>query len=299
MFTGQELGHLDSRYLLLEQLGSEGQSGVVFEAWDTQDAIKVAIKKFNGCSLKQIKAMKNEAIAYKKVSHQNVIECLSFGVGTFNWFDYSMTTEKAPYIVLELCQNATLFEFVEGENAFSEGLACHVLKQVLNGLDAIHKSGQSHRDIKCENILFTQKFEVKIGDFGLVGELEDLNTIVGTRSWTAPEIENLKDCEVYDGAPADVFSLGVLLFCMLFKRMPFHDAKSDDRHYRYIELGQSHNFWKLHKIQGIDIDSVPENCRNLISQMLTRKPYERPSISEILNSEWMASNTSADPAAIT
>lgn len=260
LFTGEEIGHLDGRYVLIQQLGDEGQSGTVFEAWDTQDGQRVALKKFSGCGPKQVANMKKEANSIMRVSHQNVVKCLSYGTGTFNWFDYTMSTEQAPYLVLELCQSATLFEFVESEKQMTEALACHVLKQVLNGLKAIHQSNQCHRDIKMENILLSENFDVKIADFGLAADLNYIDTVAGTRSWTAPEIENLQADETYDGAPADVFSCGVLLFAMLFKRMPFQDAHKNDRHYRYLELGQPHNFWKLHKMQGVDIDSVSQAC---------------------------------------
>jgi len=84
----------------------------------------------------------------------------------------------------------------------------------------------------------------------------------------------------------DVFNAGIILFCMVFQRMPFGRAVNQDKNYKYVVLDSAKHFWQLHKMQGIPVDSVSNSCKELIWSLLQRQPELRPSIAEILSSEW-------------
>jgi serine/threonine protein kinase len=69
-------------------------------------------------------------------------------------------------IVLELAPGGELFDFVSNTGRFEERIAWFYFKQLIQGLEYIHKSGITHRDLKPENLLFDQFFNLKIADFG-------------------------------------------------------------------------------------------------------------------------------------
>lgn len=80
-----------------------------------------------------------------------------------------------------------------------------------------------HRDIKCENILISEHFTVKLTDFGfskIVQRAKRLNsnTFCCSLSYAPPEVLSSRP---YDGKASDMWSLGVVLYVMLNKKMPF------------------------------------------------------------------------------
>jgi serine/threonine protein kinase len=72
--------------------------------------------------------------------------------------------------------------------------------------------------------LIDSQFRIKIADFGLAGEIGNRRTYVGTPGQYAPELEALEEDEKYSGALVDVYNSGVILFAILFRKMPFGRA---------------------------------------------------------------------------
>ena len=106
--------------------------------------------------------------------------------------------------------------------AFAPEEAFSIFQQVLKGVEVIHRSKIVHRDLKLENIFVRktekQGFMCKIGDFGLARFLEvAANSNCGTQNYMAPEILQ----QIPYAQEVDIWSLGVLLFYMLFGEFPF------------------------------------------------------------------------------
>ncbi len=98
-------------------------------------------------------------------------------------------------------------------------------------VEATHNAGICHLDIKLENILVAQDYTVKLCDFGLAKSTDAfMNFEIGTAGYMAPEI--VAPLDYYKGAPADVFSMGVVLYILEVGSPPF--GRTDDRFYRLI-----------------------------------------------------------------
>ena len=118
-----------------------------------------------------------------------------------------------------------------------EKLERGIFKSILDGLQACHKAGVVHRDLKNENIMITDKFEVKLADFGFAAFKEGkdgkglLRTWAGTHGYVAPE---LYLGVPYHGESIDIFSAAVTLFVFTTGTKPFTMATKSDLHYSYI-----------------------------------------------------------------
>jgi 5'-AMP-activated protein kinase catalytic alpha subunit len=105
----------------------------------------------------------------------------------------------------------------------SEQEVCFYFKQIIHGLDFVHRNNITHRDLKPENILIDENNIIKIGDFGLSNVMKDgklLKTFCGSYLYAAPEIIDQKK---YEGTSIDIWSCGVILYFLLVKKYPFED----------------------------------------------------------------------------
>jgi serine/threonine protein kinase len=125
---------------------------------------------------------------------------------------------------LEL-MDETIFSLLNRTD-LNESQISYVVKEVLKGVEYLHSHHRLHRDIKSDNILFNYKGDIKISDFGFSTQITSdavlKNTLIGTPSWMAPEII---DGEGYS-SKVDVWAIGVLIFEMTEKSLPFRGSSS-------------------------------------------------------------------------
>ena len=131
-------------------------------------------------------------------------------------------------MVLEYAGSGMLFDFIE-RGLFGEDYARLFAHQLLNSLSYLHKKGYAHRDLKPDNIFIDSQMNLKLGDFGssCVQNGNELNSPRGTETYMAPEVNE----GAYNGAQADCFSLGVVLFVMAHGLFPFQKASLEDPYY--------------------------------------------------------------------
>lgn len=130
-----------------------------------------------------------------------------------------------------------LFDFVQTHGPIRDAkMLKFVFLQVCQAINALHtQANLAHLDIKLENILVSEDGSVKLCDFGMVESIEaDLVKRQGTEMYMAPEIIEKRHGETYKGVPADIFSLGVLLWILAFAQPPFSEATSTDRNYSLL-----------------------------------------------------------------
>ncbi len=208
------------RYEILGTLGTGGM-GAVYRARDRQLDEVVAVKVLRGEVLKDdptlIERFKKELSLSRKITHRNVLRTHDFGeVG------------GTPYISMEYIDGVTLKDLIQNKGALPIGVGLRIAKQMCHGLDAAHKQGVIHRDIKPQNMLILpESGELKIMDFGIArlsevrgdaaSGLTTAGTVMGTPDYMPPEQAQ--------GQPADfrsdIYSLGVVLFEIFVGRLPF------------------------------------------------------------------------------
>lgn len=204
---------LESRYQVLKELGRGGM-GIVFQAHDKTLREQVAIKILSpllSTNQEALERLKREVSAARKVTHPNVIRIHDIAeIGGLH------------YVSMEFFQGTNLKEFVRSSGTLSLMQAFQIAGQICDGLEAAHRQGVIHRDLKSQNIIINTANQIKIIDFGLAHSthLEGMTAtglIMGTPEYMAPEqVEGKRVDE-----RADIYSLGIILYELFTGRVPF------------------------------------------------------------------------------
>ncbi|RKP06191.1 kinase-like domain-containing protein, partial [Thamnocephalis sphaerospora] len=178
------------------------------------------------------------------------------------------------YMVLELCEQKSLMDMLKRRRRLTEPETRFFFRQIIEATRYMHSQHVIHRDLKLGNVFLTSDMNVKIGDFGLAAMLQDdderKKTICGTPNYIAPEI--LFDVDNGHSYEVDVWSLGVILYTMLFGRPPFQTKDVKEIYKKIREI--SYQFPR-------DIAACDE-AKDLISALLNKNPLARPTLDEVL-----------------
>jgi len=274
-------------YKVGEMLGF-GAFSFARKGYHTETNAEVALKftKYTEGSQKhiqqQVTEVQKELTILKGIKHPNILNLLDFSQEQIYETNEGETI-KTYCSVLELCDGGELFDILYYTGQFSEKLARTFFRQIISALKACHDQSVAHRDIKAQNVLLGEGFQVKLADFGSSkiwkeGELMR-TTRVGTKGYQAPEILLKRGYT----KKSDIFSCGVLLFIMLTRKPPFMEADpKNDGFFRAIAKGRYENFW-VGKHHNPDISA---ECKELINGMLTYQPLQRWELSQVQGCEW-------------
>lgn len=172
--------------------------------------------------------------------------------------DYFETPEHG-CVVVEFCAGGDLRSMLKRRGRLSEDEARIVGRQLLRGVSYLHSKGIMHRDLKLANILLVSQdqLDVKICDLGVAARTRsrksDRWTLCGTPHYMAPEIVEGKEPH---GLPADIFSIGCILFSLLTG-----EATCQDRRRASAALASS---------------GVSDDAKDLIAKMMAHNPKDRP-----------------------
>ncbi|KAM3141468.1 hypothetical protein pb186bvf_006332 [Paramecium bursaria] len=141
---------------------------------------------------------------------------------------YAFQTRSKLFFVVEYCPGGELFYHLKNLKRFNEEQAKSIAKQVLNALHYLHSQKIIYRDLKPENILIDQDGFIKLGDFGLAKEVEQLDTLnnsfCGSLEYMAPEMLQEKGHDY----TIDYYMFGVLLYELVAGIPPFYSRSKQD-----------------------------------------------------------------------
>ena len=199
--------------------------------------------------------------------------------------------KEKQYLILEYASKGELFNYILYlKKGLKKEYAKVIFAKILRGVLSFHNQGICHRDLKLENILLDENFNPKIADFGFAAYNKKLKEFLGTDGYAAPEVY-VKN-KIYDGFKVDIFSLGVILFNLYTGNIPFKLPFKNDILYGNIILENYENYWKNITVAYKGINNFKDlkdfnDFKDLYNKMISYKPKKRPTIIEILKSEWM------------
>lgn len=148
----------------------------------------------------------------------------------------------------------------------------------------MHSSNIVHRDLKPENILVGENLSCKIADFGISAQVEEgelgfglLKGSQGTFMFMSPECAKKKSEEGFSGFAADVWSLGVTLYCCWFLKLPFEGASLRDL-FEAIDNK---------KVDFTSKRKISDGLKNVLERMLEKEPGSRIRLEELEEVDWL------------
>ena len=225
-------------YRILKRVGHGGRS-IVYLAMRNFNRSYVVIKLVylsDEESDRSVEHLLNEYALVRNIDHANVVSVYEQG-----------KTSDTVYMVMEYCGGGTLHETLE-KGRLEKSHAIYYFLQIAQGLEAIHKNGIIHRDIKAENILFRQDGSLAIIDFGIAETISRSKQLInasltqGTPHYMSPEQASGRSMD----ERSDIYSLGCIFYELLSGEKPFVgiDAKE-----------------VIRKHMTERVPTLPKNCR--------------------------------------
>ncbi len=260
--------------------------GAVYKAlhvtFDELRAIKVISPELVNDQL-FLKRFKHEAVITRKLQHPNAVRV----------DDIDEAEDGRPFIVMEFIEGESLRKLIQEQGAMPVARVCSVIKQSAAALDAAHRIGMVHRDIKPDNIVLVQTPEgeqAKVLDFGIAkikegrqGELGSMTltgtgVVIGTPQYMSPEQAMGKRGDDLDGR-SDLYSLGIVMYQMLTGNLPF---KADTT----MEMLMAHMQQPAPDVRAVRPElQIPSSEANVVVRLLEKKPEARPATAGALIEE--------------
>lgn len=250
---------LGGRYELEGLIGRGGMG----EVWRGRDlrahrpvAVKILAPQVAGVASRERFA--REARAAARIVHPNVVTVLDVG-----------EEDARPYLVMELLTGRSLADELADRGRYSVAEACDLTSQAAAGLDAAHRAGVVHRDVKPANLHRTANGALKVVDFGVAqvateaARLTAVGAVVGTAAYLAPEQIEGRGA----GAACDLYALGCVCYELLCGHPPF-TGSAPELVYRHIH--QAPVPPSRHRPE------IPAELERLIMALLAKDPAARP-----------------------
>jgi len=195
--------------------------------------------------------------------------------------------------VLEYCSGGDLFAKCDSPRGLKD--VQRNFYQMVQGVDAIHSSNIAHLDLSLENVLLTEKGDIKICDFGMARECTPSQMLTGIRpgklKYMAPEVFENR-VEGFNGHAADMWSLGACLFLMLTTLQLYETPSTQDPRYAFVARGQLETLlrgWGYHWNDESAADpslALPTEGVDLLCGLLDPNPKTRWTISQVLQHQY-------------
>ncbi|XP_053603136.1 serine/arginine repetitive matrix protein 2 isoform X2 [Plodia interpunctella] len=256
---------LKQRFDIVRKLG-QGTYGKVQLGINKKTGQEVAIKTIKKCKIESeadLIRIRREVQIMSSVRHPNIVHI----------YEVFENSEKM-ILVMEYCSGGELYDYLSQKKVLQEDEARRLFRQIATAVYYCHIHKICHRDLKLENVLLDDTGSAKIADFGLSNVFKEtslLSTFCGSPLYASPEI--VKGTP-YIGPEVDCWSLGVLLYTLVYGAMPF-DGSNFKRLVRQISNGDYYE------------PKTPSSASPLIRDMLTVDPLKRADIAYICDHPWV------------
>nr|WP_159624322.1 MULTISPECIES: serine/threonine-protein kinase [Actinomyces] len=249
---------LQGRYQLLERIALGGM-GEVWRATDLNSGRIVAAKilrpELTGDEI-FLSRLRAEAANSRGLRHPNLAVVLDFG-----------ERKGSGWIIMELVQGRPLSEILEEKGTMAPAEILPILAQVARALQVVHDSGVVHRDVKPSNILINREGLAKLTDFGISTgphqrPMTATGMVMGTAQYLAPE-QAMGNAAQPSG---DLYALGIIAYEALVGRRPFTGSTQ-------VDIAFAHVNEPVPQMPK----SVPPEVRQVVMELLAKKPADRPS----------------------
>ena len=263
---------LNNKYVLEKSIG-KGAFGLVYKAHDIHKenklyAVKLLDKKKINKSKYLKKALQKEVEIMDLLSHENSVKLIDYFENDENY-----------HIVMELCDTdldeLLKFQYRKNNKGFNELQLWMILNQLNKIVQKMRENNIIHRDLKLKNIMVKKDqnveiigFIVKLSDFGFSKQLNDgdlTGTCLGSPATQAPEVK----FEQKYNKKADLWSIGVMIYQLLFNNLPFTSTRKDDL---TLELKYK---WNSVSIPENTNNEISPKCFDLINRLLQKDPDKR------------------------
>ncbi|KAH4111856.1 hypothetical protein HBI56_014100 [Parastagonospora nodorum] len=196
-------------------------------------------------------------------------------------FHQAFAFQSSTYVVLELCSNGSLADWLKKRSYLSMPEIRRCIIQTCGAMKYLHARNIVHRDLKAGNLFLDHDMNIKVGDFGLAAVLVSPDdaavrrtTMCGTPNYIAPEVLE-KSGKGHDER-VDIGAIGILAYTLAIGRAPFHASKPDQV---LVRVTRGEYAWPDLEHHQND---VPDDLRKLVSQILVDEKL-RPSLDTIVS----------------
>ena len=269
---------------LTDELLGEGVTGKVWAArfGPTSTMVAAKIVEKGALGAEQLQWIRDEIAIHRQLRHPHV--CTLHG---------AIESPATITMVLSLCRGGTLTDTMgralEQQKPLSEAKVHSAFVQLCGALHYCHRIGVVHRDIKLDNLCWTDGDErmLQLIDFGYAATANEQSNFAGSPHYAAPEVHHA-DAANGDGADghflaagADVWSAGVCLFAMLATQLPFNGGEDTDEERAALRAKVCAGAW------DVTPPDRSEAAVDLVTRMLAVAPDERCSLDEVCDHEWV------------
>ena len=256
----------NQNYKIIENLG-QGSFGSIYKVLNINNNYIYVIKRIllKGTNKEQLKVIQNEAEILSSINNEHIVK----------YYDSFLDNESFN-IVMEYCDGLDLRKYInehkETNKLIEKDLIYHIISDICKGLKEIHSKKLIHRDLKPDNLFLTGDLKVKIGDFGIAKQLNNINeyakTKAGTMLYMAPEIIN---GEKYNNK-VDIWSLGCIIHELCTLNFCFESNSINELVTKIIKSNH----------EKININIYGDDLQNLINLLLDKDYKKRPTVEEII-----------------
>eukprot|EP00808_Paulinella_micropora_P025799 g45002.t1 len=275
---------LEQQYQLGERIGNAGGFGYAMHATKKDTGEKRAVKVIHKRKVTvDLEKLRKEASIHGSLIHQNVVRCYE-----------AYENDESLFLVMELCTGGELYDRIAEKKRFSEGEARQTFLQVVQGVKYLHDHKIAHCDLKPDNLLYqddTDGAPIKIIDFGMANHLKQrqyLSHFTGTSYYIAPEVHSK-----HYTISCDIWSLGVILFVLIFGFPPFNGNNPKEIH-AATKAGFDPTVKKGWGAWFPKARPASEEVCDLIGKLLRKEPEKRLTAGEILQHPWLTQRKNSD-----